>query len=246
MNAKSGSNYVPKPSSSRTTYLLGGLAVLVIAIVVIGGILWSSKRTETRNEGYGTVRDAAVVAQLQPDGAVLLGKPGAAKTLDMFEDPMCPACAMLEQTHGQEVAQAVDEGKLAVRYHMVNFLNRVSASGDYSTRAVAALQCIADTGSGPAYAAFHAKLYESGTQPEEGGSSDHSNAELADIAKSTGANDAAVQCISNGADVQSAAAAAEAGLATMTRLGAKGTPAVFDGTTAVNVSDSGWVTKLAG
>ncbi|CAM2779856.1 DsbA family protein [Skermania piniformis] len=250
MNAKSSRSgdreYVPQPSSSRSTYLLGGLALLLIAGVVIGGVLWTNHRNETRNDGYGSVRDAAVTAQAAGSGVVTLGRPRAARTIDVFEEPMCPHCAQLEQTHGQEIAQAVDDGKLAVRYHMLDFLDGSSASGDYSTRVVAASACIAETGAGPAYAAFHSAIFAPETQPREGSGSDHSNAELADIARAGGANDAAVQCISSGTKVSDAGPAAQASAQALAELGGKGTPAVFSGTTAVDVSDPSWVAKLIG
>ncbi|MCX5044701.1 DsbA family protein [Aldersonia sp. NBC_00410] len=238
------SKNLPQPKSDRSTYLLGGLAIVVVAVIVIGGVIWQSNRTETRNEGYGSVQNSDVTATLEDSGAVLLGLPGAAKTIDLFEDPMCPYCAQLEETHGQEVAQAIDDGKLAVRYHLLNFLNRLSASGDYSTRAVAASQCVAQTGDGPAYSAFHAALFSPEGQPKENGSSDHSNDDLATMAKDAGANDDAQQCIKDGTNVQSAAEAATAGQQAMNDLGANGTPAVFDGTDAVETNDPGWVAAL--
>ena len=127
-----------------------------------------------------------VTAALQPT-VVLLSAPNASTTVDIFEDPLCPYCAQLEQTFGQELAQAMDEGRIAVRSHMLDFLNAASASGDYSTRAIAATQCVADTGDGIAYSKFHSVLFSPEQQPAEKGSSDHTNAELAALAKDAGA-----------------------------------------------------------
>lgn len=236
----------PQPTSSRSTYILGGVAVLVIAVVVIAGVLWSSNRSKPRNEGYGGVSNAAVQVSADENGVVLMGLPDAATTIDLFEDPMCPYCGQLENTNGQEIAQAVDEGTLAVRYHTLDFLNRLSASGDYSTRAAGALLCVADSGDAIAFSAFHSALFSEDNQPEENGSSDHSNADLAQLAKDAGAGDAAVTCISDGAKVEQAAAAAQTGREALAATGAAGTPAVIlaDGTVVDALGNPNWVADL--
>lgn len=238
------SKNLPQPKSNRSTYLLGGLAIVVIAIIVIGGVIWQSNRNETRNEGYGSVQNSDVKTTVESSGAVVLGLPNAAKTIDIFEDPMCPYCAQLEQQHGQEVAQAVDEGKLAVRYHLMNFLDQLSASGDYSTRAVAATLCIADTGNGVAYSAFHSELFSVEGQPKERGSSDHTNEDLATIANNAGANEDAVTCIREGKKVPDAQQAGNASKQALTDLGGRGTPSVFVDGTPIDTTNAEWVANL--
>ncbi|MFD9662153.1 DsbA family protein [Rhodococcus sp. NPDC059968] len=241
----SKNKYNPQPESSRSTYILGGLAVLVIAVLVIGGVIWQSNRSKPRNDGYGGVQNSEVQVALQDDGVVRLGRPDAATTVDLFEDPMCPYCAELENKNGQELAQAIDDGKVAVRYHILNFLDQLSASGDYSTRAVAASECIAESGDALAYSAFHAALFSPSNQPKENGSSDHTNEELAQIAGDAGASDAAAQCITTGAKVEQARTHAEAGRQALAASGATGTPAVVeDGTVIDALSNENWVSQL--
>lgn len=236
---------VPQATSSRSTYILGGLAVVVIAVVVIAGVLWSSNRSKPRNEGYGGVSNSAVQVTTEADGAILLGLPDATTTIDLYEDPMCPYCAELEHTNGQEIAQKIDEGALAVRYHTLDFLNRLSASGDYSSRAAGALMCVADSGDAIAFSAFHGALFTPDNQPAENGNSDHSNAELADIARDAGANDDAVACVTDGAKVEAATAAAQTGRAALAATGAAGTPAVIvDGTVVDALGNPNWVADL--
>ncbi len=237
--AKGNAKYVPQKTSNTMTYLLGGAAVLVIAVIVVVGVVWNSNRTETRNEGYGTVRNAPVA--VQQDGVALLGKPDAPHVIDVYEDPLCPVCRLFERQYGQEIAQLVDEGKVAVRYRMLNFLNRASHSGDYSTRAVAALRCVADTGDGKAYSSFHHALFDEANQPAENGDSDLSNAQLGELAKTAGAAEAAVQCITSGAAAGQAAQDATAGLAALKAVGGQGTPSVYDGTSQVNTQNPNWL-----
>lgn len=245
MSPKTNKNkYSPEPVSSKSTYIIGGLAVLVIAALVIGGVLWTNHKNTPQNDGYGSVQNADVAVTVQADGVVLLGLPDAKTTIDLFEDPLCPACAALEHLSGQSLAAAVDDGDVAVRYHMLNFLDRASGSGDYSTRAGAALQCVAEGNDGRAYSAFHNTLFATGTQPAEGGSGDHSNDDLASIARDAGASDDVASCISSGANVESAAANAAAASTALAATGSKGTPTVVANGKVVDTSNSDWVSKL--
>ena len=50
---------------------------------------------------------------------------------------------------------------------------------------------------------FHSLLFEN--QPVEGGSTDHTNEDLAKLAREAGANDSTQRCIATGAQVQAAA-----------------------------------------
>ncbi|KAA0024093.1 DsbA family protein [Antrihabitans cavernicola] len=245
MSAKNGKpTYVPRKTSNTTTYVLGAVALVVIAVVVIGGVIWQTHRSKPRNDGYGSVQNSQVQVQLQDKGVIRLGQQFASKTIDLYEDAMCPYCAQLEQTNGQEIAQAIDDGKLAVNYHMVDFLNQLSNSGDYSTRAVAASECVAEGGDAIAFGKFHAQLFSKDGQPKEHGSSDHTNDELATFAKDAGAKDTVTQCISSGSKVADAKTNATGAAQQLTAMGGQGTPSVFQGTTAVDTQKSSWVADL--
>ena len=98
----------------------------------------------------------------------------------------------LGQCSGADIRRAVNDKKIAVRYHLLNQLDRQSASGDYSTRAVAASFCVADTGDPDHYQAFYAALFASDFQPkkkpkkETDTSTDRTDADLAQLAQRTG------------------------------------------------------------
>ncbi|WP_254854194.1 DsbA family protein [Nocardia donostiensis] len=241
----SPSNYTPRPMSSTTTYALGAVALVMIGLIVVLAYRWGTGEAEVRNDGYGSVRQDAVVSALHTDGAIRLGRTDAAKTIDLYEDPLCPACGSLEHLYGQEIAQKMDEGKLAVRYRFVNFLDPRSESKDYSTRAIAALQCVASAGSGPTYAKFHHALFTD-RQPEEGGA-DLSNNDLAALAAEVGAPEPAHQCITSGERI--AAAKTDAAAATDDLTAAlddnAATPSVFDGETRLDVNNQEWVAHAA-
>ncbi|MFI9509658.1 DsbA family protein [Nocardia sp. NPDC052566] len=230
--------------SNRTTYALGAVALVLIAGIVVLALKWGRDGVAIRNDGYGPVRDPGVHSVLAPDGTITLGKADAAKTIDVYEDPICPGCGSMERTYGQEIAQKIDEGKLAVRYHLVNFLDPKSGSKNYSTRAIAANECVAEAGSGPVYSKFHELLFTS-KQPKEGGG-DLSNDELGAIAREAGATEPVIQCVTAGTKVAAAKINAKTAMDALTaKLGDKAaTPAVYDGDTKIDVNDSEWVVSL--
>lgn len=232
--------------SNVTTYALGALALVVVAIVIIVVRSGRDEPLPTRNEGYGQVHNAAVVSALGSDGTVLLGRPDAAKTIDFYEDPLCPACGQVERAYGQELAQQLDEGKLAIRFHYVNFLDKKSGSGDYSTRAIAASECVAASGSGAVYSKFQHALFVD-KQPAEDGD-DLGNQQLADIARDAGAPADAVQCVASGAKVEAAKANAKTATDALKNLNDQkvSTPSVFDGTNRLDMGNQNWVVEVAG
>lgn len=77
------------------------------------------------------------------DDGVLVGSAAAPRTIDIFNEPVCPPCGVLNRTYDGQIGTAVKEERLAVRWHLLDFLNGQSASKDYSTRAVAATYCVA-------------------------------------------------------------------------------------------------------
>ncbi len=83
------------------TYVLGGIAFVVVVVVIGVAIMWQSGSDAPRNDGYGTVKNPAVELSLPGDGVVQLSRPEAQRVIDVFEDPMCPFCGDLEVKHGQ-------------------------------------------------------------------------------------------------------------------------------------------------
>ncbi|MCJ0890482.1 DsbA family protein [Rhodococcus sp. ARC_M12] len=241
----SSTKHTPEATSNTVTYVLGGVAFVVVVIVIVVAIMWQSGSDAPRNDGYGTVKNPAVELSLPGDGVVTLARPGAERVIDVFEDPMCPFCGDLEVKHGQELAQKIDDGVVSVNYHLVNFLDPQSASGDYSTRAVAASHCVAETENARVYSAFHSGLFDPEFRPEEGGDSDRTDAEIAELARSVGASDLATECIVSGAQRDSAVADANIGRDALAASGARGTPGVLvDGEVVDALGDSEWLASI--
>ncbi len=227
--------YQPQKTSSATTYLLAGVAVVVIAVVVIGGVIWNNQRDKGE-------ADPNVLAQ---NASLIIGRVDAPQTIDVFEDFQCPVCKEFEAQSGQAMIDAAAAGKLRVRYHFLTFLNRNSGSGDYSSRAAGAAQCVAQGSDQEAFLKFHSKLYVE--QPPERGD-DPDNAELAAKAAAVGATPAVAQCISTGSKVQAANDAADQSTTQLSKSldGQVGTPSVLSGGQPVSDLLGGpqWLQKL--
>ena len=234
--------------SNRTQLIIGAIAIAVILVIVVVGVVITQQQSQVQGDGYGPSTQS--VATASPDGVVLVAKQDSTPkvTIDVFEDALCPVCAAFETQFGQQIGQELDAGNLAVNYHMLNFLNSKSFSGDYSTRAAAALLCVAqESGSQPGlYMAFHSALFATDKQPAESGTEDLTNEQLAELAGSVGAPAAATACISSGQNVDAAVASAKTSSATLSAAtgGQIATPTVVVNGAPVQQLTTDWLTKL--
>jgi protein-disulfide isomerase len=230
---------------NRTQLIIGGIAITVIIAIIVVGLVLNKKESAIQSEGYGGSTQSVATAQ---NGVVTVTKAGStpAVTIDLYEDALCPVCAEFERQFGQQINQAVDAGTLAVNVHMLNFLNTQSFSQDYSTRAAAALLCVAEQdGSTPgAYLAFHSALFAPGTQPEERGTADLTNQQLADLATKSGAT-ASAECITSGKNVDAAVASDTASREKLKQAtgGQVATPTVVHNGAPVQLTVD-WLSKL--
>ncbi|TKV61302.1 serine/threonine protein kinase [Nakamurella flava] len=238
-------------SNNRTQLIIGGVAIALIAAVVVIGIMMNRSNTAVQADGYGASTNSVTTV----NGNVMTissATPPAGTTpvtIDLYADALCPICGQFERQYGQQINQAVDQGKLVVNLHMLNFLDRGSFSKDYSSRAAGALLCVAQNqGSTPGLVlSYYTKLFAEGTQPEEQGTSDLTNAQLADLAKGLGANDTSTSCISAGSSVAAAQANATASSATLQGIvGGVRTPSVVHDGQIVNINQTTWLSTLLG
>ena len=173
-----------------------------------------------------------------------MGSPTAPTTIDIFNEPICPPCGAFNRSFGSQIETAVDNNKLAVRYHLLNFLDEKSASKNYSTRAVAATYCIAAQNDPTLYAKFYTGIFANDFQPKEDASSDRTDSELAQLAQTLGADSSVLGCINAGDDLATARTRATNGNTTLDGFNGTGTPFVWDGKAKVNINDANWLTNL--
>jgi protein-disulfide isomerase len=239
-----------RSNGDRTQLIIGGVAVVVIIAIIVVGLVLYQKNTAVQGSGYGVSKSST--ASVDDKGIITVSNGNPSLVLDVYEDGLCPACANFEAQYGQQIAKAIDDGQLTVRYHMVNFLNDRSHSGTYSTRAYAALMAVAQgDGDRPGmFMKFHSALYEPDNQPDENGSSDLSNAQLASLAGSIGASQQTQDAISNGIVVTAAGNHGTANVSSLKALAAKagsssyGTPTVAKDGSIVSIQDVDWLTRL--
>jgi serine/threonine-protein kinase len=213
------------------------IVLLIAAIVAV--LVWS-----TRKAPPPPPPPPALTLTVLDDG-VMIGYANVPITIDVFDEPICPPCSKFVTSSTVDVDRAVEDKKLAVRYHLMNFLDQNSASGDYSTRAVAASYCVAQTNDAKMYINFYTELFGPAFQPKENGTTDRTDAELAKLARSVGAPTSVSDCITKGQQVGTAESKASNAQATLEGLSSGGgTPQVFKGTKSIDISTPGWVNKL--
>jgi serine/threonine protein kinase, bacterial len=238
----------PAPRGSGKPWLWVGLAaVVVVAIVgaVIGFVHPWERSTPTAATTTPVPPPDSVELRVLDDG-VSVGSEAAPITIDVFNEPMCPPCGSFIRSFATDIDTAVNNKKLAVRYHLLNFLDDKSHSKNYSTRAVAATYCAAGQNDPKVYTAFYSGLFASSFQPQEGGAEDRTDSELAQLAKTVDADANAIACIKSGDDVSTAKAKAASAATSLSGFNASGTPFVWDGKKSVNYQDPGWLTRLIG
>ncbi|GGM18592.1 DsbA family protein [Nakamurella endophytica] len=232
---------------SRAPLIVGGLVIAAITTVVVIGLIINAQQGEATST-YGPSTEST--ATLTADGVITVSSAGHVPraTLDVYVDPLCEACAFFEQQFGQEINDNVDNGALVVRYHMLTFLDGNSASGNYSTRASAALMCIARdvrTRAG-GFRSYLESLFATHTQPQDKGSTDLANAQLAQLAVNSGAGSSTASCITSGATTASAKAESTAGQRQLIAAIGRNwsTPTVLQDGKPVNINTRGWLTSL--
>ncbi|MFI8087566.1 DsbA family protein [Streptomyces sp. NPDC086080] len=113
--------------------------------------------------------DAKLVKPANSSGengtTVVIGKPEAKKTLELYEDPRCPVCATFEQGVGETIEKDVEDGKYKIRFIGATFLDD-SLLGEGSKNALSALGAALDV-SPEAFVAYKSALYSAEYHPEE-------------------------------------------------------------------------------
>ncbi|MEE6138487.1 protein kinase [Mycobacterium sp. 050128] len=243
-----GTAWAPPPAPRRGSkaWLWVALAGLVV-VALVGAVLVVAQPWRSSGPSSSKPPTAADGVELRVlDDGVLVGSTAAPVTIDIFNEPMCPPCGSFIRSNAGDIETAVNNHKLAVRYHLLNFLDDKSHSKNYSTRAVAATYCVAAQNDPKLYMNFYSGIFASAFQPQEGAPEDRTDGELAQLAKTVGVDANVINCIKAGDDMATAKAKAEAGDTTLAGFNASGTPFVWDGNKSINYQDATWLTKLLG
>ncbi|MFF8292116.1 DsbA family protein [Streptomyces sp. NPDC016309] len=146
------------------------VAVSVVAVLAVAGGIGYAVMRANEPSHWDAAKDAkGVTAPKNTSGAdgttVVIGKPAARKTLELYEDSRCPVCATFEQQVGETVEKDVAAGKYKLRYVGATFIDN-SDRGEGSKNALSALGAALDVGP-EAFLDYKAALYSAKYHPEE-------------------------------------------------------------------------------
>jgi len=164
----------------RRTAAAIALAVGVVIGVAACSLLGGASNVPVATDAPPKGTDGAV----DFDGGFMTAGQGQ-KKVDIWFDAMCPVCGAFENTNGATLAGAVDDGSITLRLHPLTFLDSASNGTGYSTRAAAALTCVAVTDENSVLPFYQALFTH---QPEEN-SDGLTDKELAKRASGAGAGD---------------------------------------------------------
>ncbi|MGW3492709.1 thioredoxin domain-containing protein [Streptomyces sp. NPDC001020] len=155
-----------KRDKTKRQLIVAGTVVAVLAAA--GGIGYAV--VQNNKPGYWeSAKDKKLVKPANSTGAdgttVVIGKSTAKKTLAMYEDPRCPACAQLEQGVGSTIEKDVEKGKYKIQYVGATFLDN-GLGGEGSKNALSALGAALNV-SPEAFLQYKSALYSTKWHPEE-------------------------------------------------------------------------------
>lgn len=150
----------PNASKGGNGFLWGIIAILVIAAVAIGFIVYNNQKHKVDN--ISLPNDEVKVKMTAKDSIVTLETENAGDdvpTVEVFEDFSCHYCAQLETASSDDVKKALEDGKVKVKFRFLNFLDRGDESGP-STRGAAVAWAVAKTGDVDAFWNLHRLMME--------------------------------------------------------------------------------------
>jgi protein-disulfide isomerase len=136
--------------------IVAGVVLALVAIV--GGIFWYQQAQDSARE------NAAVPANATDEFALAVGEADAPRTVEIYEDFLCPVCGDFEAATSDMLTEAAEAGKVQVKYFPIEILGRY---GDYSKESANALGVVMDASGVEVAKKFHDLLFEQ--QPAESG-----------------------------------------------------------------------------
>lgn len=186
-----GRGSAPTVGRSRTPTIIAVVTLLVLVGVIAVAVVSAQANKNASLPVNQPVTPVNATYQTTVQNGVIVAGNGRT-TIDVYEDALCPACKQFESVYGQRVTDALNSGRITVRYHMVNLLEQSSNPPGYSTLGGNALICAAQNG---AFPTLHKTLYD--RQPEEGGAG-YTVDDLVTLGKNSGAGGDYESCVRNG------------------------------------------------
>ncbi|MEU5690204.1 DsbA family protein [Actinosynnema sp. NPDC020468] len=221
--------------SDRNKVLIGIAAVVVLALVVVGGVIWSKSGSDEALSPPSGITSISVPIK-RDNAVVVVGKDDAKATIDVYEDFICPACGSFEAAYKEQIKKEIEGGSLRVRYHPLPFLVKFSDPPGYSANAANAALCATDEGK---FWEYHETLFAK--QPKEN-SAGYTKDELVKLGTDLGITGETFKtCVQSGTYDSAAQSEMDA---VRGKDFFQGTPAVVSGTQTLTWNDPDWLTNL--
>ncbi|WP_432135958.1 MULTISPECIES: thioredoxin domain-containing protein [unclassified Streptomyces] len=145
------------------------VALSVVGVLAAAGGIGYALVQANKPDSWDAAKDAKLVTPANTSGkdgtTVVIGKDSAKKTLVMYEDPRCPACAQFEQNVGSTVHKDVEDGKYKIQYVGATFIDD-NIPGVGSKNALSALGAALNV-SPEAFLDYKYALYSTKYHPKE-------------------------------------------------------------------------------
>ncbi|QGU08178.1 hypothetical protein COCCU_11345 [Corynebacterium occultum] len=201
------SNKIKSPNEKSNGFIWAIVAVLVIAVIVVGYIVYSGKDAKTEWIAEREFQDVQFEAELDGDAVILKADSATEGTpsANLFEDFSCSYCSQLAIATDGQMKDAVEGGELVVHVQPLHFLDRDNASGN-SHRALAASLATLEYGDADLYWNYRSLLLEEQSEI----ANQWSDEDYAAAAGAMGASEEVVSAIENGEFMEQAATIGDA------------------------------------
>ncbi|MCI0386720.1 thioredoxin domain-containing protein [Streptomyces sp. CNQ085] len=158
-----------KKDKLRRQAVVGGSVLAILAVAGGVGFAVANMDEGGSEKSWAAAADKKLVEPANAAGengtTVLIGDEGAEKTIDVYEDMRCPACANFEQALGGTLKKGAEDGKYKLRVHLGSIIDG-NFGGDGSKNAASALGAALDV-STEAFSEYHSLLYSAEHHPPE-------------------------------------------------------------------------------
>lgn len=164
-------------------------SAIVVAAILVGVVIFAISSAQA---GKPDLAKVVVPPGITKTGGITKAVASASSPVKVVEylDYQCPACRQFDAEAGPYLKQQIADGKIALEYHPVNFLDQNGSTTRYSSRAGSAAYCTAANGGD--IETFSDTLYAE--QPPEGGQG-LPNSRLVKAARDAGASAKVEKCI---------------------------------------------------
>ncbi|CRZ17923.1 thioredoxin domain-containing protein [Mycolicibacterium neworleansense] len=215
----------------------------MLAVLALG-VAGSTTACTRLVDGWAQADGNKPGSEITEDGwGIQIGFPDAPAQIELFTEPQCPACAHLQHESGDAIADAVAQGRLAVTYRPLTFLDQ--SLTEYSAHVANAMFLAA--GPETTGAAFQAFVQDLWGHQEPEGSPGPTDDDLATMASDSGVGAEQTDKIAAGEQIIDSIELNDANAELLSETQYEvSTPAVYDlvGEQVIDTSDPDWLAKL--